>query len=87
VAVANDQQGSYVLIVDEKNVVERRGVTTGVSVDDRRVIEGGLQGTEWIVVNGLLRAAPGRQVTPEREGVAPPASTSPQATPQKKVKP
>jgi RND family efflux transporter MFP subunit len=73
VAVANDQQGSYVLTVNEKNVVERRGVNTGVSVDDGRVIEEGLQGTEWIVVNGLLRAVPGRQVTPEREGVTPPA--------------
>ena len=74
VAIANDQQGSYVLIVNEKDVVERRGVKTGPTVDNLRVIEEGLHGKEWIIVNGLLRAAPGRQVTPEREGVAPPGS-------------
>ena len=45
VAVGNDQQGSYVLIVNEKNVVERRGVKTGTRVDNLRVIEEGLKGT------------------------------------------
>ena len=72
VAVANDQQGSYVLIVNEKNVVERRSVRTGAPVDNLRVIEEGLNGKEWVIIKGLLRAAPGRQVTPEREGVQPP---------------
>jgi len=86
-AVANDQQGSYVLIVNEKDVVERRGVNPGVSVDGQRVVEQGIKGTEWVVTNGLLRAVPGRQVTPEREGVVPPAPTSRQSPSQKKVKP
>ena len=27
VALGNDQQGSYVLVVDDKNVVQRRSVT------------------------------------------------------------
>jgi RND family efflux transporter MFP subunit len=71
VAVGNDQQGSYVFIVNEKNVVERRSVKTGPVVDNLRGIEEGLNGKEWVIVKGLLRAAPGRQVTPEREGVAP----------------
>ena len=87
VAVANDQQGSYVLIVNEKNVVERRSVKTGPPVDNLRVIEEGLNGKEWVIIKGLLRAAPGRQVTPEREGVAPPGPGSPQSPGQRKVKP
>jgi len=87
VAVANDQQGSYVLIVNKKDVVERRGVKTGPPVDNLRVVEEGLNGEELVIINGLLRAAPGRQVTLEREGVAPPGSGSPQSTSQKKVKP
>ena len=68
VAVGHDQQGAYVFVVNEKNVVERRGVKTGPSVDALRAIDDGLTGKEWVVVNGLLKVGPGRQVTPEREG-------------------
>jgi RND family efflux transporter MFP subunit len=87
VAVANDQEGSYVLIVSEKNVVERRTVRTGLTVDNLRVIEEGLNGKEWVISKGLLRAAPGRQVTPEREGVQTPGIGPPQSPDQRKVKP
>jgi RND family efflux transporter MFP subunit len=66
VAIGHDQQGSYVFVVNDKNVVERRGVKTGPSLDSLRAIDDGLTGKEWVVVNGLLRAGPGRQVTPER---------------------
>jgi RND family efflux transporter MFP subunit len=69
-AVGHDQQGSYVLIVNEQDVVERRSVETGPLVDNRRAIEEGLKGKEWIIVKGSLRAAPGREVSPEREGAA-----------------
>ncbi len=66
-AIGRDQQGSYVFVVNEKNVVERRGIKTGPAVEALRVIDEGLKGEESIVVNGLVKAAPGRQVTPERE--------------------
>jgi RND family efflux transporter MFP subunit len=85
VAVGNDQQGSYVLIVNEKNVVERRSIKSGTLVDNLRAVEEGLDGKEWVIVKGFLRAAPGRQVTPERENL-PSATTSPQLAPGK-VKP
>jgi RND family efflux transporter MFP subunit len=65
-AIGHDQQGAYVFVVNDKNVVERRGVKTGPAVDALRAIDDGLTGQEWIVVNGLVKAAPGRQVTPER---------------------
>jgi RND family efflux transporter MFP subunit len=67
VAVGFDQQGFYVLVVNENNLVERRGVTVGAPVDDLRVIEEGLKGDEWVVVNGILRAIPGRPVTPQKQ--------------------
>jgi RND family efflux transporter MFP subunit len=68
VAIGYDQQGPYVLLVNEKNVVVRRPVKLGApQADDYRVILEGLQGDEWVVVNGLLRAIPGRQVAPERQ--------------------
>lgn len=66
-AIGHDQQGSFVFVVNDKNVVERRGVRTGPAVDALRAIDDGLKGDEWVVVNGLVKAAPGRQVTPERE--------------------
>jgi RND family efflux transporter MFP subunit len=69
-AIGHDQQGAYVFVVNEKNVVERRGVKTGPAVDALRAIDDGLKGNEWVVVNGLVKAAPGRQVTPERESGA-----------------
>jgi RND family efflux transporter MFP subunit len=87
IAVANDQEGSYVFIVNEKNVVERRSVRTGATVDNLRVIEEGLNGKEWVISKGLLRAAPGRQVAPEREGVQTPGIGPPQSPDQGKVKP
>jgi RND family efflux transporter MFP subunit len=85
VAVGHDQQGDYLLVVNDKNVVERRGVTTGPSVESQRVIATGLSGGEWVIVNGLLKAAPGRQVTPEREGdrAAAPTPAQPGPAPKK----
>lgn len=79
VALGNDQIGRYVLVVDDKNVVERRGVQTGQSYGELRVVSEGLNGDERVVVNGLLRAIPGRQVDPQMQGAeqpAPPAGRS-----------
>jgi RND family efflux transporter MFP subunit len=88
VAIAHDQQGSYVLVVNDKNVVERRSVKTGPAVDSLRAVDEGLRGTEWVIVNGLPRAAPGRQVTPEQEGGGPAAGpVSPPSSPPKKTGP
>ena len=69
IAIGLDQSGDYVLVVNEKNTVERRSVKTGTSHSGLYAIESGLNGDEWVIVNGLLRAIPGRQVTPEREPV------------------
>ena len=58
VAVGHDQQGAYVFVVNEKNVVERRGVKTGAAVDSLRAIDDGITGKEWVVVR--LMAAKSR---------------------------
>ena len=75
-AVGYDQIGSYVLVVNDKNVVERRNVKTGPVVNGSIVIEEGLTGNERVVVEGLLYAVPGREVTPEPEKA--PLAGSPQ---------
>jgi RND family efflux transporter MFP subunit len=84
-AIGHDQLGAYLLVVNDKNVVERRNVATGPAVESRRAIDKGLTGGEWVIVNGLLKAAPGRQVTPEREGAPGPEARP--SLPEKKAAP
>jgi len=86
-AIGYDQRGSYVLMVNENNVVQRSSVRIGTLVDHLRVVEEGLTGNEWVVITGVQKAIPGRQVTPEREGVQRPCIGSPQSQDQRKVKP
>jgi RND family efflux transporter MFP subunit len=65
-AVGSDQRGAYVLVVNEKNIVERRSVELGVAHNGKRVVKQGLSAGEWIVVNGLQRARPGAPVNPQK---------------------
>jgi len=87
VALSYDQSGPFVRLVNDKNMVERRGVKLGVQDDKYRVVLEGLQGEERVVVGGLMRAIPGRQVTPEKEGGQPgsegPKTTGPKPEPKK----
>lgn len=70
-AVLQDQQGSFVFVVGEGNVAQRRNVTLGRSTAETAVIEGGLEGGETVVVEGLQRVRPGQPVNPAP--TAPPA--------------
>lgn len=70
-ALSYDQLGPFVRIVNNKNVVERRGVKLGNQVDSDRVILEGLKENEWVVVAGLMRAIPGRPVSPEKSSPQP----------------
>ena len=79
-AVGSDQQGAYLLLVNAKNLVERRQVKTGALVDHLRAVEEGVQGGEWVVVKGLLRAVPGKPVTPVREAATAPPPRAQAAT-------
>jgi RND family efflux transporter MFP subunit len=77
-AIGYDQRDSYVLIVNEQNGVQRLSVKTGSLVDHLRVIEEGLSGKEWVVVNGFQKAIPGRKVTPEKQDARTSSEISPQ---------
>ena len=76
-AVGYDQQGEYVMVVGQDNTVERRGVKQGPISDGMRVITEGLKGDEKVIVRGLMRAIPGRKVTPETEQASTAAATQP----------
>jgi len=62
-----DQGGAYVLVVNDKNVVEQRGVRIGQRVKGMRAIKEGLKKEDRVVVNGIQRARSGAHVTPVQE--------------------
>jgi RND family efflux transporter MFP subunit len=79
-AISFDQQGEYVLVVDDKNVVERRAVKTGQQIGETLVVNEGLRPDDRVIVEGILQAIPGREVSPHAaDAVAPkgPAADSP----------
>ncbi len=63
-AVGFDQAGPFLLVVDDNDLVSRRGVTLGPKSDKRYAIASGIGERDRIIVNGQLRAIPGRAVTP-----------------------
>ncbi len=69
-AISADQRGSYLLAVNDKNVVEFRPVRLGISADGMRVVEEGIQPTDWVIINGLQRARPGEEVKPVKAEMA-----------------
>jgi RND family efflux transporter MFP subunit len=66
-AVSFDQQGEYVLAIDDNNVIQRRSVKTGLQIGNDLVIEDGLSSDDWVAIDGLMQAIPGREVKPERK--------------------
>ena len=70
-ALGVDQGGRYLLVVNDKDVVEQQPVKVGANVNGMRVIEDGLKADDWVVVSGLQRARPGAKVTPVKEGTPP----------------
>jgi RND family efflux transporter MFP subunit len=79
-AVSFDQQGEFLLVVDEHNVVERRGVKTGPQVGELLVIGEGLQPDDLVIVEGGLQAIPGRTVTPQFAASSVPPLLKPKPT-------
>ena len=65
-AVGTDQGLKYVLRVGNDNTIEYRQVTLGPVVDGLRVVRGGLNAGDTIVVNGLQHVRPGMTITPQR---------------------
>ncbi len=76
-AVGYDQTGSYVYVVDEKNQVQHVVIETGEKVGSLREVLKGLKDGDRIIIQGLLRARPGRPVAPTTGTFAPPKSASP----------
>ena len=70
-ALSNDQVGDYLLIVNARNVVERRDVTLGPRVGSMRAIIDGLHETDRVIVDGQSGIRPGTTVTPQEASATP----------------
>jgi RND family efflux transporter MFP subunit len=64
-AVGTDQDQKFVYVVGKNNVVDYRAVKLGRVFEGLRIVEGGLEPGERIVVNGLQRVRPGVTIAPE----------------------
>ena len=63
-AVSLDQSQQSVLTVDPGGKVVMKTVTVGAEQDGLRVITAGLAAQDRVIINGLMRAIPGTQVSP-----------------------
>jgi RND family efflux transporter MFP subunit len=64
-ALASDQSGHYLLVINPKNKVEKRQVTVGQRSEGMIVIKKGLIAEDKVIINGLQKARPGRVVKPQ----------------------
>jgi len=63
-ALSEDVNGSYVMIVKDDETIEQRYITLGEVVEDMQVVEKGLTGNEKVVVQGLQKVRNGIKVVP-----------------------
>ena len=66
-AILSDDKGNYVYIVDNKNKVVRRPVTTGVVTPKGIAVTQGLAGNERVVLRAGGFLNPGETVRPHRQ--------------------
>ncbi|MGO4355719.1 efflux RND transporter periplasmic adaptor subunit [Rhizobium sp. RAF36] len=64
-AVGSDQNQRVVYVVAADGTVSTKPVRPGPRLYGYRAIREGMDGTETIVVNGLMRARPGSKITPQ----------------------
>ncbi|MBS0526401.1 MAG: efflux RND transporter periplasmic adaptor subunit [Proteobacteria bacterium] len=70
-AVALDQAGAYVFVVNDKNVVEQKRIKTGTSRDGLLAVEQGLKAGDKVVIQGQQRVRAGMTVAPSDAPAAP----------------
>ncbi|MEM9279197.1 MAG: efflux RND transporter periplasmic adaptor subunit, partial [Pseudomonadota bacterium] len=64
-AILSDQARKIVLVVDDEDTVSAKVVELGQLHEGMRVIRSGIEATDRVVVNGVLRARPGGKVVPQ----------------------
>jgi RND family efflux transporter MFP subunit len=65
-AIGSDQNQRVVYVVGADGTISTKPVRLGPRLYGYRIIREGMDGSETIVVNGLMRARPGAKVTPQQ---------------------
>jgi RND family efflux transporter MFP subunit len=73
-AIAQNQQGRYVLVVTADDIVEQRQVQLGQLEGSLRVVSSGLKPDDRVVIGAVDRAVPGRKVAPQAATISASAS-------------
>jgi RND family efflux transporter MFP subunit len=66
-AVLSDQGKKYVLVVNDRNLAERRAVTLGPTDNGMRIIEKGLRDEDWLIIADFAGIHPGEAVAPKKK--------------------
>ncbi|BBO81594.1 hemolysin secretion protein D [Desulfosarcina ovata subsp. sediminis] len=67
-AVLEDQKGQYVFVVGADNRVQRRNITTGLTVETEWAVKSGLMTGETVIVSGVQKVRSGQTVNPQPVG-------------------
>lgn len=80
-AVGRDQLGPFLLVVDRKNIVQYRTITTGITQDHKIQVIDGLKPGERYITEGMVKAVAGAPVDIKqpKTPVAPPSVSSQEA--------
>jgi RND family efflux transporter MFP subunit len=70
-ALGTNQGQKFVYVIDDKNEVARRTVTLGPKREGLRVIDSGLEATDRVIIDGLVRVRPGAVVEPKEGQIVP----------------
>jgi RND family efflux transporter MFP subunit len=73
-AIGTEQIRKFVYVVDGEKTVRQKYITLGSLDGNLRVVQQGLEATDRVIVNGMVRARPGIKVTPQTEGEKPAAA-------------
>jgi RND family efflux transporter MFP subunit len=69
-AVGNDQQGDYVMMVNAQDVVERRSVIKGQMTPTGQAIQSGITSADRVIVRGLMSVRQGDKVRTQTDASA-----------------
>ncbi|MBB3896618.1 efflux RND transporter periplasmic adaptor subunit [Roseococcus suduntuyensis] len=76
-AVAQDQMGFFVFVVDAEGRAQRRNLRLGRSTAETAVVEEGLQEGDRVISEGVQRVRPGQQVNAAPAGAPPRPALAP----------
>ncbi len=80
-AIATEGVRRIVYVADGEGNVAPKPVELGPLVGTLRVIRGGIEPTDMVVIDGLQRIMPGQKVSPQRGRIEPPGDAQPDAPP------